>query len=103
MASGGSVGLSGAMGGLLSRGEYHGGFGVEPPIRRRRPVRVEIRCLPARQEAAMNVHTCFVPAFIVAAGLGIFACGRPAAVGDTPEGVPTFQVDAAWPKFDGNW
>ena len=51
----------------------------------------------------MNSHTSFAPAFFVAAVLGTLACGQPADVGESPEGVPTFQVDATWPRFDGNW
>ena len=32
-----------------------------------------------------------------------FVSGDPPHAQTSPSGVPIFQVDASWPKFDGNW
>ena len=40
---------------------------------------------------------------VCAIALGMAAAGPPARAQRPAAGVPTFQVDASWPKFDGNW
>ncbi len=39
----------------------------------------------------------------VIVALGVAAAERSASAQKPAGGVPTFQVDPFWPKFDGNW
>jgi DNA-binding beta-propeller fold protein YncE len=51
----------------------------------------------------MNAKTWFVAPVFAVAMLCTLACDRPAEAERSPGGVPTFAVDASWPKFEGNW
>ena len=50
----------------------------------------------------MNVKSRYALAFLALVALGAAAI-EPAGAQKPPGGVPTFQVDPSWPKFEGNW
>ncbi len=51
----------------------------------------------------MNMKIRYAVAFLAVIALGVAAIERPAGAQKPAGGVPTFQVDPSWPKFDGNW
>ena len=51
----------------------------------------------------MNVKIRYAVVFLAVVALGVAAIERPAGAQRPAGGVPTFQVDPSWPRFDGNW
>ena len=45
----------------------------------------------------------YAVASLAVVALGVAAIERPAGAQKPAGGVPIFQVDSSWPKFDGNW
>jgi DNA-binding beta-propeller fold protein YncE len=51
----------------------------------------------------MNLSARRLSACVACATLLWFAAGEPAVSQAPDSGVPMFEVDASWPRFDGNW
>jgi DNA-binding beta-propeller fold protein YncE len=51
----------------------------------------------------MDMKIRYAPAILAAVALGAGSIERPAGAQKPAGGVPTFQVDPSWPRFEGNW
>src|SRR5437762_6775478 len=51
----------------------------------------------------MKTKNRYAVAFLALVALGAAAIEQPAGAQKPAGGVPTFQVDPSWPKFEGNW
>jgi len=51
----------------------------------------------------MTAKIRYAAALLAVVALGLAAIERPAGAQKPAGGVPTFQVDPSWPKFEGNW
>ena len=51
----------------------------------------------------MNAKVRCLASFLAVVALGVATIARPARAQKPAGGVPTFQVDPSWPRFEGNW